>query len=238
LNPTAHDAELRDRYRELFEIGTREGLANVRCEGAKFLDLTFSSEVEVVILLRIYAKFRVVDERGDIERCTTLPSPNQPCSQEICSFFVSQSRTSKAVIKYEFIEFRDFLEEITEDKEASVELPGFAIPLFLITRISGDDDTSIDGRRSGRRVRVRRKALDRWVGDTVEVSEMFMRRLVSWASITTDSSDFLNGRLRAPNSKDVFDIMELLVNGSVGVTSEEEDPMDFLFEGLLPVGNV
>jgi len=65
-----------------------------------------------------------------------------------------------------------------------------------------------------------------------------MRGLVSWASITPDSSDFLNGRLRAPNSKDVFDIMELLVNGSVGVTSDEEDPMDFLFEGLLPVGNV
>lgn len=65
-----------------------------------------------------------------------------------------------------------------------------------------------------------------------------MRRLVSRAGITTDSSDFLNGMLMAPNSKDVFDVSELLVNGSVGVTSDKDNPMDFLFEGLLPVGDV
>jgi hypothetical protein len=49
LNSTAHDAEARDRYRDLLKICTREGFANVRCEGAKFLDLSLSSEVEVVI---------------------------------------------------------------------------------------------------------------------------------------------------------------------------------------------
>ena len=65
-----------------------------------------------------------------------------------------------------------------------------------------------------------------------------MRGLVSWASITTDSSDFLDGRLMAPDSKYVFDVMQFLVNRSVAVTSKEEDPMDFLFERLLPVGNI
>ena len=84
---------------------------------------------------------------------------------------VSQSRTLETVLKHEIIEFRNFLEEVTEDEEASIALPAFTDIQFIVTSISSDDDTGIDGRRSGRRVRVRREALDRWVGDAIEVSE-------------------------------------------------------------------
>jgi hypothetical protein len=102
---------------------------------------------------------------------TALPAPNQPRSQEVCSFLVSQPWTLETILKHEVIEFRNFLEEVTEDEEASVDLPVLAVVLFLITRMSSRNDTGIDGRRSGRRVRIRCKALDRWVGDTIEVSE-------------------------------------------------------------------
>jgi len=64
-----------------------------------------------------------------------------------------------------------------------------------------------------------------------------MCRLVSWTSVTTNRGDFLDGRFRASNSEDVFDLLKFLVNGSAGVTSEEEDAMDFGFEALLPIGN-
>ena len=84
---------------------------------------------------------------------------------------VSQSRTLETVLKHEIIEFRNFLEEVTEDEEASIALPAFTGIQFLVTSISSDDDTGIDGRRSGRRVRVRCEAPDRWVGDAIEVSE-------------------------------------------------------------------
>jgi hypothetical protein len=102
---------------------------------------------------------------------TALPAPNQPRSQEVCTFLVSQPWTFETILKYEVIEFRDFLEEVTEDKEASVNLPIFAVVPFLVPRISSNNDTGIDGRRSGGRVRIRRKAVDRWIGDAIEVSE-------------------------------------------------------------------
>ena len=61
--------------------------------------------------------------------------------------------------------------------------------------------------------------------------------LVSWTSVTTNRGDFLDGRFRASNSEDGFDLLKFLVNGKGGVTSEEEDAMNFFFEGLLPIGN-
>jgi len=64
-----------------------------------------------------------------------------------------------------------------------------------------------------------------------------MCRLVSRTSVTTNSGDFFEGRFRASNSEDIFNLLELLVNGSAGVTSEEEDAMNFGFERLLPIGN-
>ena len=84
---------------------------------------------------------------------------------------VTQPWTLKTILKHEIIEFRDFLEEVTEDEEASVHLPVLAVILFLVTRISSNNDTGIDRRRSMRRVRMGGKALDRWFGDTIEVSE-------------------------------------------------------------------
>ena len=102
---------------------------------------------------------------------TALPASDQPCSQEVCSFLVSHPWTLETVLKHEIIEFRDFLEEITEDEEASVDLPIFADVLVLVPRISSDNDTSVDGGGPGGRVRIRRKTDDRWVGDIIEVSK-------------------------------------------------------------------
>jgi len=64
-----------------------------------------------------------------------------------------------------------------------------------------------------------------------------MCRLGVWTSVTTNRGDFLDGRFRASNSEDGFDLLELLVNGGAAVTSEEEDAMNFGFEGFLPIGN-
>jgi len=88
---------------------------------------------------------------------------------------VSQPWTLEAILKHEVIELRDFLEEVTEDEEASVNLPIFAVVPFLVSGMSSDNDTSVDGRRSGGWVRIRRKALDRWIGDTIEVSITYKR---------------------------------------------------------------
>jgi len=85
---------------------------------------------------------------------------------------VSQPWTLETVLKHEFIEFRDFLEEVTEDEEASVDLPIFAVVLFLVPRISSDNDTGIDGCGSGRRICMGCITLDRWVRDTIEVSKV------------------------------------------------------------------
>ena len=84
---------------------------------------------------------------------------------------VSQPRTLEAILKHEVIELRDFQEEVTEDEEASVDLPIFAVVLFLVPRISSDNDTGIDGCGSGRRICMGCITLDRWIGDTIEVSE-------------------------------------------------------------------
>lgn len=101
---------------------------------------------------------------------TALPAPNQPRSQEVCSFLISQPWSLETIPKHEVVEFRDFLEEVTEDQEASVELPIFAVVLFLVPGIPSDYDTGLDRRRSWG-VRIMRIALDRWVGDTIEISE-------------------------------------------------------------------
>jgi len=50
LDSPAHNAEALDGWVawKLFEICAREGLANVRCKRAQFLDFGLSIEVEVV----------------------------------------------------------------------------------------------------------------------------------------------------------------------------------------------
>ena len=62
--------------------------------------------------------------------------------------------------------------------------------------------------------------------------------LVTWTSVTTNRGDFFDGRFRASNSEDVFDLLKFVVNGRGGVTSEEEDAVNFGFEGFFPIGNV
>lgn len=111
------------------------------------------------------------DASGVIGTLTTLPTPNEPCSKEGTTISLRQLRAGnrirlQSVFIEESIELRDLLEEISENKEASINGP------VVIRVMAREHMAGIDRSRS-RHYWV--KTSDRWVRNTIQETEAIFK---------------------------------------------------------------
>ena len=124
---------------------------------------------EVIVLLRILTRSRVILRREQVYWCPALPPADQPCPEQLTTLI--RGEAGNWVVLEERVELGHKLEEVAQCDEATIECPRRSGDWLLRPRIhivvtSAEDNALSNGLLAGVRVRV--EVLDSGLRDTVE----------------------------------------------------------------------
>ena len=97
-------------------------LTNVCGEWAPRLVIKAIRKVKVVVALLVCCKFRVVFQRCDINRCATLPAPDETCTQQLTALLTRQFGEVKWIVVQDLVELGYELLQLTVPEQRQVRM--------------------------------------------------------------------------------------------------------------------
>ena len=173
------------------------------------------------IPLRIRCEHWIILEGRQVDRSTALPATYQSGTKEVASLLRGKVLEDDRILLEEVVKLRHLLEQVTEDKEAAIDRPRSSCGLVWVSCVSSDDNSWINGHRSGVRIFV--KPINGRVRNSIEEPKVLVSRLNSRSYVSPEAGDLEDRRLDSANAEDALDFKFLLVKRFVTFSGNEDD---------------